>query len=251
MEPILRKDVPYSGTAFDPFRETTYMRKHLLVVGLAAAALIPSFAAAQQTCEERKANRVAGTVAGAGIGAILGSVIAGRGDGNEGAVIGGVGGAVIGNQLAKSNGDCARAYGYYDNNGAWRANSVNRVDAQGYYDRNGNWTNGAPSGRWDNNGRWAAPDANRYGYNATYGATDYPRDVRQRMEWLNVRVRQGINDGSLSRREADRALNDLRRIQWEERRMRHRNGRLSDRDESYVQARLDTISSELRWSRRN
>jgi len=99
------------------------MRNLLFVAGFAAATLIPSFAAAQQTCEQRKANRVAGTVVGAGIGALLGSAVAGRGDRNEGAVIGGVGGAVIGNQVAKGNGDCARAYGFYDDNGNWHANA--------------------------------------------------------------------------------------------------------------------------------
>ena len=38
------------------------MRKHLLVAGLAVAALIPSFANAQQTCQERRANRVAHSI---------------------------------------------------------------------------------------------------------------------------------------------------------------------------------------------
>lgn len=226
------------------------MRRHLLVIGFTAATLIPTFAAAQQSCEERRSNRVAGTVVGAGIGAILGSAVAGRGDRNEGAVIGAIGGGVIGNQAAKGNGDCRNAYGYYDNDGRWHANAVRRSDARGYYDRSGNWIDGAPDGRWDNNGRWVANDVSRYGYNASYGASDSPRDVRERISWLNERVRRGINDGSLSRREADRALRDLDQVQREERQMRRRGG-LSNRDESYLQARLDTISSEIRWSRRN
>jgi hypothetical protein len=228
------------------------MRNLLFVAGFAAATLIPSFAAAQQTCEQRKANRVAGTVVGAGIGALLGSAVAGRGDRNEGAVIGGVGGAVIGNQVAKGNGDCARAYGFYDDSGNWHANAVSRNEAQGYYDRNGNWIDGAPSGRWDDSGRYVASNAPGYGYNAAYaGGPDAPRDVRQRFAWLNERIRRGQNDGSLSRREADRALRDLDQVQREERRMNHRRGRLSQRDEAYIQQRLDTISSDIRWSRRN
>lgn len=146
------------------------MRKHLLMLGLTAATLIPSLAAAQQTCEERRNNRVAGTVVGAGLGAILGSAVAGRGDRNEGAVIGAIGGGVIGNQVSKGNGDCREAYGYYDNNGNWHSNAVARDQARGYYDRNGNWVQGQPSGRWDND-RWVAPNAQGYGYNANYGAT--------------------------------------------------------------------------------
>src|SRR5678815_628190 len=103
------------------------MRKHLLAAGIAAITLIPTLAAAQQTCEERRNNRVAGTVVGGVLGAIAGSAIAGRGDRNEGAVIGGVGGAVVGNQLSKGNGDCRRAYGYYDNQNNWHSNAVERT----------------------------------------------------------------------------------------------------------------------------
>src|SRR6187455_2678667 len=102
------------------------MRIHQLAAGVAVAALIPTFALAQTTCEQRRTNRVVGTVAGAGIGALLGSAIAGHGDRNTGAVIGGIGGAVAGNQLSKSQGDCSRAYGHYDNAGAWHASNVSR-----------------------------------------------------------------------------------------------------------------------------
>ena len=62
------------------------MRKHLLAAGIAAITLIPTLAAAQQTCEERRSNRVAGTVVGGVLGAIAGSAVAGHGDRNEGAV---------------------------------------------------------------------------------------------------------------------------------------------------------------------
>ena len=225
------------------------MRKHLLMLGLTAATLIPSLAAAQQTCEERRNNRVAGTVVGAGLGAILGSAVAGRGDRNEGAVIGAIGGGVIGNQVSKGNGDCREAYGYYDNSGNWHSNAVARDQARGYYDRNGNWVQGQPSGRWDND-RWVAPNAQGYGYNANYGAADYPRDVRGRIAWLDERVQRGMRDGSLSRSEARRAMNDLDRVRKDERRLR-RGGGYRPNDESYLQSRLDTISSEIRWSRRN
>jgi hypothetical protein len=226
------------------------MRKHLLIAGLAAAALIPTLANAQQSCEDRAANRVAGTVVGAGIGAILGSAVAGHGDRGTGAVIGGLGGGLIGNQASRGGADCRHAYGYYDNNGAWHANAVARSDARGYYDRNGAWIQGAPSGGWDDHGRWVASNANGYGYNASYGGRDYPRDIDQRLAWLHDKVNQGINDGSLNRREARRALNDLDSVQRDQRNMR-RHGRLNDQDQANLQARLDTISSEIRWSSQN
>ena len=56
------------------------MRIHQLVAGVAVAALMPTLALAQTTCEQRSTNRVVGTVAGAGLGALLGSAIAGHGD---------------------------------------------------------------------------------------------------------------------------------------------------------------------------
>jgi len=142
------------------------MHKLILVAGLAAAALIPSFASAQQSCERQRDNQVVGTVAGAGIGALLGSAIAPRGDRTAGAVIGGVGGAVVGNQVTRPYADCSHAYGYYDRNSQWHANAIQRADARGYYDRNGAWVDGAPNGYYDTSGRWvtsrADPSADGY-----------------------------------------------------------------------------------------
>jgi hypothetical protein len=75
-------------------------------------------------CErDQQTKEAAGTAVGAGIGALAGSGIAGRGDRTEGAVIGGIAGAVVGNQLSKSRGECdvyydgsGRGY-YYDDQG--------------------------------------------------------------------------------------------------------------------------------------
>jgi hypothetical protein len=41
------------------------MRNHLFAAGLTAAALIPSFAMAQQSCEQQRTTRATGTIAGA------------------------------------------------------------------------------------------------------------------------------------------------------------------------------------------
>jgi len=147
------------------------MRIHQLVAGVAVAALMPTLALAQTTCDQRSTNRVVGTVAGAGLGALLGSAIAGHGDRTTGAVIGGVGGAVAGNQLTKGHGDCSRAYGYYDNAGAWHASNVARANASGYYDRQGQWVDGAPNGYYSRDGRWvtASTDNSAAGYTDSRG----------------------------------------------------------------------------------
>ena len=127
------------------------MHAHLLVAGIAAAALVPSFAFAQQhqqqqPCEPRHAATTSGTTAGGSIGA---------------AVTGALLGAVLGRPAV-----CAQAYGYYDANGIWHANAVNRAEAAGYYDRDGRWVNGAPNGHYDAQGRWvpAQTNANASGY---------------------------------------------------------------------------------------
>ena len=51
------------------------MRKNLLLAGFAAAALLPSLAMAQETCEQRSANRTTGTVLGAIGGALVGNAV--------------------------------------------------------------------------------------------------------------------------------------------------------------------------------
>ena len=228
------------------------MRKQLIVAGIAAATLIPTFAFAQQTCEDRRNNRVAGTVVGGVLGAIAGSAIAGHGDRNEGAVIGGLGGAVIGNQVSKGSADCQHAYGYYDNSNQWHANSVNREMASGYYDRNGGWVSGAPSGGWDRDGRWNTTPA--YNQPASYQGRsnwhDAPQDARQRADWLGVRIERGRNDGSLSRREASDAMRSLNSIRQQDQAMR-RHGQLRGRDEAIIQAKLDDLNGRIRWARQN
>lgn len=138
------------------------MRKDILVAGLAAAALSPAFALAATPCEQQSTNRAVGTVAGAGLGALAGSAIAGRGSHTEGAIIGGIAGAVIGNQVSKGNLDCSRAYGYYDDRGMWHATGVPRSQAEGYWDRDNRWVSGPPTGYYDASGRWVNAGGDGY-----------------------------------------------------------------------------------------
>ncbi|THD78218.1 MAG: glycine zipper 2TM domain-containing protein [Phenylobacterium sp.] len=267
------------------------MRKHLLVVGIAAAALIPSFAMAQQqTCEQQHQNRVAGTVVGAGLGALLGGAIAGSHDRTAGVVVGGVGGAIAGNQLSKSNADCAHAYGYYDHDGAWHATTVEHGMAAGYYNRDGGWVQGSPNGYYDANGHWmtantaasasngyydndhrwvpfaaagyydsqghwyeTAAAADRYRTNTAFVARNEPvyvepaHDVRAREDRIGQRIQAGVDNGSLSRRDARRARDTLQEIRQQESRMQRYQGELSQGDNARIQGRLDNLSHSLRF----
>lgn len=107
------------------------MRKTLSTVGLAALIALPLMAgptAANASCEGRKNT---GTVLGGVGGALLGNSIS---HGGGGAVIGGLGGAVVGHQIAKSGCSHVRHYRTsritYDRHGQ----PVRKV----YYDQYGN-----------------------------------------------------------------------------------------------------------------
>ena len=97
------------------------MRKLILTAGLAIAMATPAAvtfsvpteaaAASANSCQkDRKNTRIAGTVGGAVLGALAGRAIAGRGDNAEGTIIGGLAGAVAGNQLLKKKGPCPDGY---------------------------------------------------------------------------------------------------------------------------------------------
>jgi hypothetical protein len=259
------------------------MQNHLFLAGIAVAALIPVAAVAQTTCEQRQTDRVVGTMAGAGIGALLGSAIAGHGDKTTGAVIGGVGGAIAGNQLSKGQADCAHAYGYYDKDSRWHANTVPAANAAGYYDRNGRWVAGAPNGHYDNQGRWiavrsegspqgyyAAKDvwvpASASGYYnsdgrwvaaqaspASYHRGEWegaPADLRSRESWLRARVQNGLTSGALPPSSGRLALHQIDRIARDDRALSHRRHGLSADDQVRLEARLDDVSANLEWTRR-
>ncbi|MFI4966907.1 MAG: glycine zipper 2TM domain-containing protein [Caulobacterales bacterium] len=211
------------------------MRKNLLFAGFAAAVLIPSLAMAQETCEQRSSNRAAGTAIGAVAGALLGSAVAGHGDKGAGAVIGGVGGAVVGNQVSRGPRDCQHAYGYYDNDNHWHDNGVDRSVAYGYYDREGAWVDGPPN-------------VSGYSANAAYTSRANTLDVDTRISRIEDRIQRGRDDRSLSRREANDAMRTLNDIRRQERDLRG-DGRLSDRDNDRLQARLDDLAAQVHMDR--
>lgn len=143
-----------------------------------------------------------------------------------------------------------QASGRRDANGVWVA------DAQPGYYENGRWRAGRVSGYYDTQGRWIATSASAGGYGANAGYdgrvswAGAPTDFNGRAAWLDDRIRRGQDDGRLSSRDAAEALRSLDAIRRQERGMRHRGGRLNQRDEAYVQARLDTLSEGLRWTNR-
>jgi uncharacterized protein YcfJ len=211
------------------------MRKNLLLAGFAAAALIPTLAMAQETCEQRSANRAAGTVVGAIGGALLGNAVSGHGGKTGGTIIGGVAGAAVGNNLARGPKDCQHAYGYYDNDNRWHDNGVDRSVAYGYYDRSGVWVDGQPS-------------VSGYSADASYTSRARSMDVDTRMSRIEERIENGRRDGSLSRRESKRAMNTLNDIRREEQ-MRLRDGRLGERDQAALQTRLDSLSAQIHYDK--
>jgi len=85
------------------------MRRILMVGGIVAAlAAAPSLAGARTYCDQRSHDlKVAGTVIGGVGGALIGNAITHNA---TGAVLGGVGGAVVGNQVARVKCYSPRAY---------------------------------------------------------------------------------------------------------------------------------------------
>jgi hypothetical protein len=87
-----------------------------------------------------------------------------------------------------------------------------------------------------------------------YSASDFwrgaPSDTWQRIDYLERRIDNGVRDGSLSPQEARRAQMQLRQIRRDAMRMR-RGGYMSAENSAMLQARLDSLSRNLRWARRN
>ena len=120
------------------------MNRLMALAGLAAAMALPVLiapASASASCQDRK---LTGTVIGGLGGALIGNSIS-RGGG--GAVIGGVGGAVLGHQIAGSGCNGYRSTTYYNDR------RRHRSSYRGYRGE----------------GRGAAPQAVRYVYYDQYG----------------------------------------------------------------------------------
>jgi hypothetical protein len=116
------------------------MGKTLTLATLATLIALPLIAGptgASASCEGRKDT---GTLLGGVGGALVGNSIS-RGGG--GAIIGGLGGAVIGHQIAKQGCGASR-HGYYRRGNTRYARPAYRPAPQAYYDQRGNLV--SPSG---------------------------------------------------------------------------------------------------------
>ncbi len=138
------------------------------------------------------------------------------------------------------------------------ANGMEVADVQpGYYDNGGHWRSGPAAGYYDSRGAWiaTAPSAGATGMDASYVAprehTEAPRDIATREAWLDQRIRSGASDESISHEDARHARRELRSIREQEQAMRHDGGQLSPSDEANIQARLDSLSSELHVARQD
>jgi hypothetical protein len=94
---------------------------------------------------------------------------------------------------------------------------------------------------------YAAPGYAAQGSDFWRGA---PSDTWQRIDYLQRRIDNGARDGSLSPQEARRAQMQLRQIRRDAMRMR-RGGYMSAESSAMLQTRLDDLSRNLRWARRN
>ncbi|MDO8378817.1 glycine zipper 2TM domain-containing protein [Phenylobacterium sp.] len=110
-----------------------------------AALTAPTLASARTACDQRAHDRkVTGAVLGAVGGALIGNAVADK----NGAIIGGLGGAVVGNQLARVKCDTGRSYTRASNrtapsrNSAYRQVSYDqcRNESRPYYDERGQLT---------------------------------------------------------------------------------------------------------------
>ncbi len=242
------------------------MLKTLLVAGLAAAALAPSVASAQDQCPGSSGNRVVGTVLGAGIGALIGNAIGEHGGKPGGTIIGGVGGGIVGNQIAGAGShNCqSNRYGYYDNNGRWIPNTSN---ANGYYDANGHWVvSGSYDSRYGQGQGYAGqpgyapppppPDAPDRAYgDRAYGDRAYAdredvddghhKSLAAREDWMDRDIRQRMASGALDERDGHHALRDIRDIRRDDANGRDDDDRLAPDQRADLERRLDDVAHRI------
>ena len=232
------------------------MFRSVLLAGLAAAALVPSLAQAQdersRCLEQKHDNRVVGTVLGGIGGALLGNAIGSHGGREGGTIIGGVGGAVAGNAIGGGTVHCgSNQYGYYDDNGRWVPNTST---AYGFYDADGRWVDTTNRG-------YAPPPPPQNAYAppppAPYAGGDQyansggdrwrgaPMDTREREHWLEDRIQHRMSEGGLDDRRGRHALHELNDIERMDADYRSYDGHLNDDQRRDILARLDAVRADV------
>jgi hypothetical protein len=191
------------------------MRHKLFIAGLMAAVAMPSLAFAQPGCV-RSNNQTTGTgaVLGALGGALIGNALGGRHSRGIDTAAGAVAGGVAGGALAS---------GY------------NQPCPDGYYRQ------GPPPPEPGYGPGYAAPAQGSFWYGA-------PAGIHERIDFLYQRIGNARSAGYLGRHDADSAYHDLSNIRAQEGQMRyHDGGHLSPPDRGYLQSRLDNLSQRIHW----
>ena len=111
------------------------MRKILAMTALAAAFTLPLVVGSTEANASCQGRKNTGTLIGGVGGALLGNSIS-RGGG--GAVIGGLGGAVVGHEIAKSGCGASRHAAYRSSRGHYASTEPREAPRKIYYDQYGN-----------------------------------------------------------------------------------------------------------------
>ena len=110
------------------------MRKTFTTAAMAALIALPLLAGATSASASCQSRKNTGTLIGGVGGALLGNSIS---HGGGGAIIGGLGGAVVGHQIAKSG--CSGTHAYYRRGHTrYARSSAYRPASNVYYDQRGN-----------------------------------------------------------------------------------------------------------------
>jgi surface antigen len=114
------------------------MRKILAVTALSAAFALPLVVGPSEANASCQARKNTGTLIGGVGGALLGNAITHGGGRTGGAIIGGLGGAVIGHEIAKSGCGSSRHAAYRSSRSRYAAADQPPPTRKIYYDQYGN-----------------------------------------------------------------------------------------------------------------
>ncbi len=201
------------------------MRKKLLLAGLAAAVTLPTLATAPVASAQpadpacvasNQQSTATGAVLGALGGALIGNALGGRHSRGADTAVGAVAGGVAGGAIA---------------------NSRNDPCPQGYY------RPAPPPG-------YGPPPPGGPGYGPPPGAFWYgaPQGIHERIDFLYQRIGRARAAGWLGRHDSLDAYHELADIRRQEADLRYRDGgHLSPPDRGYLQSRLDGLSQRIHW----
>ncbi|MGA0599779.1 hypothetical protein ACO2Q3_03645 [Caulobacter sp. KR2-114] len=75
--------------------------------------------------------------------------------------------------------------------------------------------------------------------------------ITERMDRAEHRINTGVDDGSLTRAEAHRVLEQLANIKTQTNELVTRDGSLTPTDAQFINDRLNTLSHQIHWAKNN